>query len=76
MTEAEINDWKALMLYNTAPLPMRKYVGALTLNGRGEEGQRWAQRICWLLQDKLCRPLADEWSAPAKSPPAQNAARR
>ncbi len=76
MSDAEINDWKALMLYNTAPLPMRKYVGALTLNGRREEGQRWAQRICWLLQDKLCRPLADEWSAPAKSPPAQNAARR
>lgn len=72
MTEAEIDDWKALMLYNTAPLPMRKYVGALALNGRDDEAQRWAQRICWLLQDKLCRPLADEWSEPAKSSPANS----
>ncbi len=67
MTEAEINDWKALMLYNTAPLSMRKYVGALALNGHGDEAQRWAQRICWLLQEKLCRPLADEWSESVKS---------
>ena len=29
MSESDINDWKALMLYNTAPLPMRKYVGEL-----------------------------------------------
>ena len=67
MTEAEINDWKALMLYNTAPLSMRKYVGALALNGHGDEAQRWAQRICWLLKEKLCRPLADEWSESVKT---------
>ena len=67
MSDAEINDWKALMLYNTAPLSMRKYVGALALNGQGDEAQRWAQRICWLLQEKLCRPLADEWSESVKS---------
>ena len=67
MSDAEINDWKALMLYNTAPLSMRKYVGALALNGQGDEAQRWAQRICWLLQEKLCRPLAGEWSESVKT---------
>lgn len=74
MAPETIRYWEALVYYNTAPLPMRKLIGALTLNGRAEEGQLWARRTCWLLEKKACEPLADEWTPALKAPASSNTA--
>lgn len=68
MSDTEIDDWKAMMLYNASPLSIRKLVGALILNGREAEGRQWARRACFLLAARACDSLADEWMA-AKSTP-------
>lgn len=62
MSEEEINHWEALLLYNTAPLNLRKVIGAYKLNGKDAEARAWANRACWLLQEKACKDLYDEWS--------------
>ena len=62
MSEEEINHWEALLLYNTAPLNLRKVIGAYKLNGKYAEARAWANRACWLLQEKACKDLYDEWS--------------
>jgi len=64
MSHAEIEDWKAMMIYNASPLSIRKLIGALMLNGREVEGRQWARRACFLLAARACDSLADEWVPP------------
>ncbi|WP_345064596.1 PglL family O-oligosaccharyltransferase, partial [Acidovorax lacteus] len=69
MSAREIAHWEALMLYNTSPLALRKVIGAHRLNGHEAEAQAWAIRACWLLSEKACRGLLDEWPRPSTSAP-------
>lgn len=67
MSAQEIAHWQALMMYNTSPLALRKVIGAYRLNGHEAEAQAWAVRACWLLSEKACRGLLDEWPKPGAS---------
>lgn len=69
MTDAEIQQWKGLLLYNTSPLAFRKVIGALVLNGRPEEARWWADRSCVVLDASLCKGLMEEWQPPANTTP-------
>ena len=61
MRDDEIDRWQALMIYNTSPLAIRKVIGAYKLNGNEAEARAWALRACWLLSEKACAGLYDEW---------------
>lgn len=61
-----ISHWQALMIYNTSPLSIRKVIGAYKLNGKEEEAKAWAFRTCWLLSEKACAGLYEEWSLEQK----------
>lgn len=65
MTDAQIKHWEDLLVYNTSPLGFRKLIGALTLNGRRDEAQVWAQRSCWVINAKSCLSFATEWDQQA-----------
>lgn len=67
MSDEEIRDWEALLSYNTSPLAFRKVIGALMLNGRPDKAAMWAARSCWLLPNKACRTLIDEWKVPSQA---------
>ena len=69
MTQAEIDHWEALMIYNTSPLAIRKVIGANKLNGHEDLARAWADRTCWLLSEKACAGLYDEWQ---KAPPPES----
>ena len=69
MTLAEIVHWEALMIYNTSPLAIRKVIGANKLNGHEDLARAWADRTCWLLSEKACAGLYDEWQ---KAPPPES----
>ena len=64
MSEAQITHWEALLLYNTAPLNLRKIIGANKLNGKDARARMWANSGCWLLPEKACVNLFDEWPLP------------
>lgn len=68
MLESEIEEWKALAIYNTSPLAFRKVIGALTLNGHNAEAKAWADRTCFLLQQNVCKTMLNEWLDPAPAP--------
>lgn len=71
MPDETIDNWRDLLLYNTAPLPMRKLIGALEYNGRHEEALYWSARACALLAPPKCKHMLDEWpldKAPASAP--------
>ncbi|HNZ90779.1 MAG TPA: Wzy polymerase domain-containing protein [Acidovorax sp.] len=72
MKEDEIKHWQALMIYNTSPLAIRKVIGAYKLNGNEMEAKAWALRTCWLLSDKACAGLYDEWQVGSSVKPAGN----
>ncbi|HMS04177.1 MAG TPA: Wzy polymerase domain-containing protein [Burkholderiaceae bacterium] len=61
MSQNEIQHWENLMLYATAPLSIRKVIGAYRVNGYSDEARIWAERSCWLLSEKACAGLYDEW---------------
>ena len=61
MRDDEIDRWQALMIYNTSPLAIRKVIGAYKLNENEAEARAWALRACWLLSEKACAGLYDEW---------------
>ncbi len=61
MPDAQIRQWRNLMLYNSSPLAFKKLVGALVLNGRLEEAQFWADRSCAVLAASLCKGMMSEW---------------
>lgn len=65
MSPQEIARWEALLMYNTSPLALRKVIGAHRLNGNEAQAQAWAVRACWLLNEKACRGLLDEWPKPS-----------
>lgn len=67
MPDAQIDNWRNQLLYNTAPLPMRRLIGALELNGRHEEAAYWADRSCSLLDRPKCTRMLDEWTKPSAS---------
>lgn len=69
MPEDEIRHWESLLMYHTSPLALRKVIGANMLNGREEEAKAWARRSCWLLSEKICGGLVNEWNTPTAPPP-------
>ena len=66
MKEEQIKYWQALMIYNTSPLAIRKVIGAHKLNGNEVDAKAWALRTCWLLSEKACAGLYDEWKLESK----------
>jgi O-antigen ligase len=69
MNDAQIQQWKDLLIYHVSPWTMRKVIGALALNGRIEEARLWDERTCTLLEASLCNRFLREWvSAPAPAP--------
>ncbi|HZY17142.1 MAG TPA: Wzy polymerase domain-containing protein [Ramlibacter sp.] len=61
MTQAQIEHWKDLLIYNTSPLAFRKVVGAYALNGHPEQARYWAERSCAVLPPVQCKAVAKEW---------------
>ena len=72
MDEETIKHWQALMIYNTSPLAIRKVIGANKLNGKETEARAWASRTCWLLSEKACAGLYDEWPFTTKAKPTSH----
>lgn len=72
MSEAQIKNWKDLLVYNSSPLAFRKVVGALALNGHVQEARFWDERSCALLHSSLCNRFVSEWlsAVPAAAPPS------
>jgi hypothetical protein len=62
MSEETIQKWHDLFIYNPSPLPFRKYIGALVMNGRMEEAQYWANRACFILTKPKCENMIEEWA--------------
>ena len=66
MDREQIKHWQALLMYNTSPLAIRKVIGAHKLNGEEAQAKAWALRTCWLLSEKACAGLYDEWQLNSK----------
>jgi O-antigen ligase len=60
MDPQALQHWQDLLIYNTSPLPFRKLVGALALNGRTEEARYWSVRSCAVLAPAQCQALQRE----------------
>lgn len=75
MSTSEIREWEALLSYNASPLAFRKVIGAMMLNGRPDEAKIWAARSCWLLPQKACKTLINEWKVPMQPPTSLSGSR-
>ncbi len=69
MTNAEVDRWRELFLYNMSPLGMRKAIAAMALNGRPEEAAYWTERACVIMDPRICRNISLDFDGPNDVPP-------
>jgi hypothetical protein len=67
MSDAELAQWYALVMYFPAPNIVDKYMHALELNGRTTQLAYLQPRLCALMDRAVCGWMTDRWAARAVS---------
>lgn len=61
MTDEEVDRWRDLAIYHSSGINLQNMLTVLSLNGRHEEAEFWAVRVCAVFDPATCELIVKRW---------------
>lgn len=61
MTDQEVDRWRDLAIYHSSGINLQNMLTVLSLNGRHDEAEFWAQRMCAVFEPATCELIVKRW---------------